>query len=339
MAEAQCGSMGGPKLESTDPDEYITWRARFERYKNIRRWGHLRTRMEIMYAMKGPAYMKIEHLDEYSGMPEAARAALLAPQPAAQANVDGEAAPAAAPDNNPEHNPATLLVLLDGLFLNAGSAKVARAKYDSAQQLPDEDLSTYASRLRRLYRVAHPDDHANNQGMLIDKFVNSLADDRIWARVGHLNFDSLLAALEACETASAALISKENEKKRRGDTSSNVVATVEKEAEPPKDSNSSVNQMSGGRGGRRGGRGGRRGNRGARGNRGGRGGGYGSFKSEAKCHVCKKRGHMVKDCWHVAEFAKEFQKNLKQEKEIANVNADSKMATEIDYAMRVPKNE
>lgn len=161
------------KVRTLDSDgslEWLDWRTHFETSQVINAWNHRRARLEIKRAMAGLALRAVRHID-----------------------IGVAGVPAADVENFTD-----LLDQYEACFVTAQASQHALAALDDARQQEDETITSWVSRLRFLYRRAHPNEEGeqNNQ-TLIRMFIKGIRDMRVQEKAYDLageDFDSAIAA-------------------------------------------------------------------------------------------------------------------------------------------------
>ena len=177
---ANGGSHKVTKFSSAEGSEWRTWRMNFEQAVHINGWGPERTQREAKAAMEGTA------AEFVSDIPAIA---------AAGVNRDLNA----------------MLNLFEARFLPAAAGQLAAAQFQTAEQLPGEQIATWHSRLRTIFERAYPGQDVQGSRQLITKFTLKLSDQdiRTWThRANPQTFDAAMTAASN-EAASKTILAHE----------------------------------------------------------------------------------------------------------------------------------
>lgn len=154
IAAARAGGGGGKtkldRLEVNSPSEWSDWRQHFETICTINDWADLRRRREMKAAMRGDAAQLISDIA-----------------------VEDEAGVNRTID--------TVLTLYQNRFCPAAASQIAIVEFHHAGQRPDETVSQFHGRLRKLFVRAYPDQAAgaNDSKLLIQIFAMGMVDQGI----------------------------------------------------------------------------------------------------------------------------------------------------------------
>ena len=174
---ANGGSHKISKFSSAEGGEWRTWRTNFEQAVHINGWGPERTQREAKAAMEGTAAEFVSDI----------------PAIVAGRNLDG------------------MLNAFEARFLPAAAGQLAAAQFQTAEQLPGEQIATWHSRLRTIFERAYPGQDVQGSQQLITKFTLKLSDPdiRTWThRANPATFDAAMIAASN-EAASKTILAHE----------------------------------------------------------------------------------------------------------------------------------
>lgn len=199
-----------PTFDSLDPGEWKTWKERFLTIVAIAGWNDLRSRRELFASMGGPAAKIVADimLEDPAGGP---------------------------PLGVPARTLQRVMQEYEGRFVTTEASDQAKAEFTTAQQLTDESLLEWHSRLRDLYLRAYPTaevDQDPGGQMLRDRFTSGLDNRDIKTYVYDHRPISYRACLQEAQRKQATLMLMNDDKKKGGRTGasgSTVAAMTPKE--------------------------------------------------------------------------------------------------------------
>jgi len=146
-APAPAANPGGTRklspLSSVEGADWRVWRRAFEQTALINNWNDMRGRREIYAAMEGEAARNTQDLE-----------------PGQFGNV------------------ADMLAAFEARFVPAADTKLCRAQFESARQLPNEQMTAWHARLRELFIRAFPGQAVEDSALLIDQFIKRMYDHK-----------------------------------------------------------------------------------------------------------------------------------------------------------------
>ena len=136
-------------LESTDPQSWLQWRARFENIARCKGWNDAQQRRALAQAMSGKAIEATQHvqIEAHGGKP-----ALTAVQ---------------------------ALDAYEAKFVTQAGTTQARSEFLAASQGKDESLPAWHTRVSTLYRRAHPGVNIDDNRELLERFCLGMWDSKI----------------------------------------------------------------------------------------------------------------------------------------------------------------
>ena len=164
---------------ATTADAWMDWRSHFEVVARLNEWDNAESRLAIEAAFGGDAKAR-------------ARAVLRQHRPAAGAAAAAAGAPAA------------MLDALEALFLTQAATDTTRAAFKEATQKDTESIGDWHARCETLFRRAYPqvpDDQANVDVNLLDRFKAGLLNKQLVRTVCLLQPQTYAACLQAANTA------------------------------------------------------------------------------------------------------------------------------------------
>ncbi len=193
-----------PAFDSLDPTEWKTWKNRFSTIAQIAGWNDLRARQELFASMTGVAAKVVSDI----------------------AIIDPAGGP---PAGVPPRNLARVLRDYENRFVTAEASDQAKAEFNTAQQLTDESLLEWHSRLRDLFLRAYPGAEVDNDPggqMLRDRFTGGLDNREIKVYVYDRRPANYRACLADAQRKQATLLLMSEDKRKIPKGQQHVVAAI-----------------------------------------------------------------------------------------------------------------